>query len=80
MLLVVAARVLRRWPLAAPADRAAMGALACVMLIGLDLALGSLAFGRRMPEILAAMATPAGGIGLAGQIAFGALPLLHGRG
>lgn len=77
---VVGARVLRRRPLPGRAARAAMGLLALLMLLGLELALGRLAFGRPLSAILAAMATPAGLIGLAGQIGFGLIPLIQPRG
>lgn len=73
----VAGAVLRRWPLTARTARAAMGALAFAGLMVLELALGRFGFGRSLPDLLAAMMTPAGLIGLAGQVGFGIIPLLR---
>jgi hypothetical protein len=73
----VAGRVLRRWPLPGARARAALGALACAGLMVLELALGRFGFGRSLAAMLAAMVTPAGVIGLAGQVGFGIIPLLR---
>jgi hypothetical protein len=74
---VVAGAVLRRWPLPGAGARAAMGGLAFAGLMALELALGRIAFGQPLAASLAALATPAGLIGLAGQLGFGLVPLLR---
>lgn len=71
----VAGRVLKRWPLPQPA-RLQMGALAFALLMLLEL-LTALAFGQTPTQFLQAMTTPAGALGLAGQIGFGLIPLLR---
>jgi hypothetical protein len=73
---VVAGAVLRRWPLPERRARVAMGGLAFIGLILLELVLGRFVFGRSFSGILANMGTPAGLIGLAGQIGFGLIPAL----
>jgi hypothetical protein len=73
----VSGAVLRRWPLPSAQARAAMGALAFAGLMLLELALGRFGFGRSLPDLMAALVTPAGLIGLAGQIGFGIIPLLR---
>lgn len=62
--------------------RLAMGAVAFLLLISAEVALGLWAFGRGLDEIAAGMAAPAGLIGLAGQAVFGLMPaiLIAGRG
>lgn len=72
---LVAGAVLRRWPQDLP-RRLAMGALAFLVLMTLELAT-ALAFGRTAADFLAAMATPAGLLGLAGQVGFGLMPVLR---
>lgn len=67
-------RLLARTPLP-PSGRAIMGASAFVWLMLAELAL-SLAFGRTAGQHLAALVTPAGLLGLAGQLMFAALPLV----
>jgi hypothetical protein len=74
---VVAGAVLRRWPLPDRHARVAMGGLAFLGLMLLEVALGRLVFGRSLAGILAQMVTPAGLIGLAGQIGFGLIPLIR---
>lgn len=74
---ITAGAVLRRWPLPRREDRLAMGVLAFAVLMALELALGGFGFGRTLAEMLSAMGTPAGLIGLAGQIGFGLIPLLR---
>lgn len=54
-----------------------MGVSALVLLFAAEAALAFLAFGQGLDEIAASYQTPHGLLGLAGQIAFGALPLLH---
>jgi hypothetical protein len=72
---VVAGRVLRTQPLS-PAERWAMGGLAFGLLMLAELAL-VLAFGQTAMGFLAEMGTPAGALGLAGQIGFAAIPGLR---
>ncbi len=54
--------------------RAVMGALAFGLLIGAEAMLGAV-LGRPPAAQLAALATPAGRVGLAGQVAFALMPL-----
>jgi len=72
---LVAGRVLRRWPLPLR-DRIAMGALAFALLMLAEAGL-ALATGQNLRGFLGDMATPAGALGLAGQLAFAALPALR---
>jgi hypothetical protein len=72
---VVAGRVLGRWPLG-PRPRLAMAALAFALLMLVE-ALTALAFGQRPADFLAGFATPPGALGLAGQVAFGLVPLIR---
>lgn len=60
--------------------RLVMGALAFIVLQAVEAMLALTAFGRSGAEYLAAFATPAGLIGLAGQIAFALIPLVRRRG
>lgn len=69
-------RVLRRWPLA-PAQAAVMGALAFALLLGAEAALSLLLAGRSLADHLALYAQAPNLLGLAGQIAFAALPWLR---
>jgi hypothetical protein len=62
-------------PSAALAARALMGATAFLWLMLAELGL-SLAFGGTLATHLAAMAAPAGLLGLGGQLLFAALPLI----
>lgn len=57
--------------------RLAMGASAFVMLIVAEWALGVLAFGRSLSEIVAAYGEAAGFAGLLGQLGFAFIPLLQ---
>lgn len=72
---IVAGRVLSRWPLG-PAQRAAMALLSFALLMVLEL-LTALAFGQPPTQFLSAMTTPAGALGLAGQIGFALIPLVR---
>jgi len=73
----VAGRVLRRWPLRMRGRRATGGgAFALLMAAEAGLALLS---GQTLAQFAAAMATPAGALGLAGQIGFAILPALRGH-
>lgn len=69
----VAGRVLARWP---GSGRPALAASAFALLMLLELAT-ALAFGQTVAQFLAAMTTPAGALGLAGQIGFALIPLLR---
>lgn len=73
---VIAGPVLRRWPLDRP-QRLAMGALAFSLPLLTELALAKLVFGQTPRAFLAAMATPPGLPGLAGQLGFAAVPALR---
>lgn len=59
------------------AHRVVMGETAFALLMAAEVALG-LALGQSVAAIIAHFATPEGAIGLAGQLAFGAMPLLRG--
>lgn len=72
---VVAGRALRRWPLAFR-QRAALAALSFALLMALELAT-ALAFGQTPAQFLAAMTTPPGALGLAGQVGFALIPLVR---
>jgi len=67
-------RLLARQPLAL-AGRAVMGGSAFAWLMLAELAL-SLAFGRTQAQHFAVMITAAGLLGLSGQLAFAAMPML----
>ena len=60
--------------------RLAMGGVALVLLLGAELGLSVLAFGRTIAEHLASYGSPAGALGLAGQVAFALFPLLRRTG
>jgi hypothetical protein len=62
----------------ATAPRLAMGGLALALLLLAEAALAILGFGRSPTEHFATYHAPPGLLGLAGQIAFGLLPLLQG--
>lgn len=64
----------------APGDRLVMGLVAFVALQTAEVLLAVLAFGRSPVGYLAGLITPAGGIGLAGQIVFALFPLVRRRG
>lgn len=72
---VVAGRALRRWALAFR-QRAALAALSFALLMALELAT-ALAFGQTPAQFLAAMTTPPGALGLAGQVGFALIPLVR---
>ena len=74
-----AGRVLVRHPL--PSRRAALGTglLAFTLLLAGEGAL-ALALGQTGAQWLAALARPAGALGLAGQVLFGLMPALRWRG
>ena len=78
----VARWIIRRGPPGNLVDRALMGGVAFGLLMALEFGLGA-ALGRPVGDQLAGMQTPAGVIGLAGQMGFAAIPvvqwLLDGR-
>jgi hypothetical protein len=69
----VAGRVQTRWP---DSSRPALALLAFAILMLLELAT-ALAFGQTPGQFLTAMTTPAGALGLAGQIGFALIPLVR---
>jgi len=73
---VTARWLLGRWRIATPSQALAMGALAFAMLIGAEVLLATLAFGVPPRQWLASLLRSPGAIGLAGQAAFGLLPVL----
>ena len=58
-------------------QRAVMGVVSFTLLMGAELALAVSAFGRSPAEFADGLATPAGAIGLMGQIAFALFPLMR---
>ncbi len=70
--------VLRRCAIGPDFDeRATMGLVAFGVLMVAEFAMASVGFGRSLTEHLARYAEPAAAIGLAGQMAFGAMPLFR---
>lgn len=71
---LTARALLRRWPL--PGRRAAlmMGAMAFALLMIAECALAVLLFGQTPAIWAASLTTPAGALGLAGQVLFAAMP------
>lgn len=61
------------------AQRAVMGATAFALTLASEVVLARLIGGRSLAAWAAALATPVGMVGLAGQIAFGAAPIFAGR-
>ena len=57
------------------ADRAAMGAFAFLCLISAEVVLTVTAFGGGVTDVITGWTSPAGAVGLAGQIAFGVFPV-----
>ena len=76
---VVCGRLLRRRGLARH-EAVAMGAIAFALLMLAEAGLSRLLGGRRLAEHLALYAEPAHLLGLMGQLAFAAFPVLHRRG
>lgn len=74
-----ARRLLARRPLPRRADALAMGLLAFVLLMAAEAALAAAAFGQSPVQWLAGLLRPAGLAGLAGQMAFAAMPALVWR-
>ncbi|PTE15016.1 hypothetical protein C5F44_06935 [Fuscovulum blasticum DSM 2131] len=73
----VAGRILHRDPLPL-GGRLAMGALAFGLLMLAEMALARL-FGQSTREVITNMKSPAGALGLAGQIGFAVIPALRGQ-
>ncbi len=59
--------------------RITMGLAAFALLMGVEIALGVFGFGRSLESVVDGMTTPAGLLGLAGQVLFGLTPLLVRR-
>ncbi|TDK42344.1 hypothetical protein [Antarcticimicrobium luteum] len=75
---VVAGRLTRgRAALAGARPRLTMGASALALLLAAECLLAVTLFGQSPAGWLAAMATPHGALGLAGQLAFGLIPWLR---
>ena len=73
----VCTRAVARWQVGnAKRDRLLMGAYAFGLLIAVEWTLSVTAFGRTSAQFVQAIFTPAGAIGLAGQVVFGLMPLL----
>lgn len=75
---IVAGRLVARFKVPA-AQRLVMGAFAFTLLILAEAVLSVFLFGRSFADHLAHFRTPAGALGLAGQVVFAALPALHRR-
>lgn len=60
-------------------ERLLMGVVAFVLLMVAELILSLVVFGGTAAGFVASFGTPEGAIGLAGQVAFAAMPLLVGR-
>lgn len=72
----LARRLAARRPLPSRSAALLAGLIAFVLLLALELALGVALFGQSAQEWGAALATPPGALGLAGQVLFGLLPAL----
>jgi hypothetical protein len=70
--------VLREFDIRGRRAAIAMGAIALAMLIGAELTLSVLMYGRPPGAFFRSYATLLGGIGLLGQISFGLFPLVRG--
>lgn len=75
---MVARRLLRDRCLALP-QRAVMGAEAFALTMASEAALAAVIRGQGLADWAAAVATPLGLAGLAGQLAFAAIPVFAGR-
>jgi hypothetical protein len=76
---LVCVRILRRWPMSAAAA-AGMGLVAFLFLMVAEAGLSLLLAGRSLVEHLALYALLPQQVGLAGQLVFGLLPWVQGRG
>jgi hypothetical protein len=77
---IAAGRLVRRFDVARTGERAAMGAIGFALLMIAEASLGVLAFGDSFAGWAAGLVAMPGIIGLTGQIAFAAMPLVAGRG
>lgn len=68
---------MRRYAVATLRQRTWMGVTAFSILMATEALLSVLMFGRSPDDYASAFLTPAGLLGLAGQVAFGAMPLFH---
>lgn len=57
--------------------RLTMGGIAFALLMVAEVALSTMVFGRPIEELMAGMGTTAEMLGLAGQVVFGLMPLIH---
>lgn len=71
---IVARHLLRTRSLTLP-ERAAMGATAFALTMASEAALSAIMRGQSVTDWAATVATPPGLVGLAGQVAFGAMPI-----
>lgn len=76
---LVARHLLRNRPFGTT-ERLAVGAIAFALLMASEALLATAMLGQTLGEWAAAVATPLGLIGLAGQLGFAAIPLLVPRG
>lgn len=76
---IVARRLLRNRHLTLP-ERAAMGATAFALTMASEAALSAIMRGQSVTDWAASVATPLGLVGLAGQVAFAAIPLFTAYG
>jgi len=76
---IVARALLRHRDFTVP-QRATMGAFALALTLASEAALAAILRGQSLAQWAAALATPLGLAGLAGQLAFAVLPLVVGRG
>lgn len=74
-----ARRLARRHPLASRGEALGAGALAFALLLASEAALGRFGFGQDLCAWFAALWRLPGAVGLAGQLAFAALPALAWR-
>jgi len=75
---LVCTRILRHWPLSAPAA-VGMGAIAFLLLMGAEAALSMLLAGRTLAEHLALYTQWAHRAGLVGQLMFALFPAIQTR-
>ena len=75
---IVARRMLRNRPLTLP-QRAAMGATAFILTLASEAALSAIMRGQGVRDWAITLATPLGLVGLIGQIAFAAMPMVVRR-
>lgn len=74
---VVAGRILARQAIPPGAARFRFGALAFLLLMAAELALGHWGFGQSWQQIAVSYRTAPGALGLAGQVGFALIPLLR---